>query len=77
MSFFRCNERDRQTTGTVQGHTVDRTRKTQASQIRVGTMGFLCRVLSFLIWSCDDHVLIEALREDEAFVRWCEVEEGT
>lgn len=39
-------------------------------------MGFLCKVLPLLIWSHSDHVLNEALQENEAFVRWCGVEEG-
>lgn len=33
-------------------------------------MDFLCRTLPFFIWSCNDHVLTEALHESEIFVRW-------
>ena len=31
----------------------------------MGTMGFLCRRLPFLIWSINDRVLTEALQESE------------
>lgn len=54
-----------------------RKKKTQAAWIGVGTVGFLCSVLSSKCSHAMTHVLIEKLQQSEAFQSWCAMEEGT